>query len=474
VGTWQLLPYTAPILPIHAALLRTGKVLIFAGSGNDTKKIGTLNGSAVWDVQAGTFTQPVTPLDPSGQPVDLFCVGQSFQAQGLLMAAGGTRQYDPFQGLSSALMFDPMTQEWTTKASMNSGRWYPTVLTLGSGRIFAISGLDAAGRLDVQPEIYASSFGWKQFPSTASRIPMYAHLFLMGDERLFYSGANMSGNGGVTPRILTLPNNFSRPIGETLVAGLAAADSADQAASVLLPPAQDQRVMILGGGMAMSGTNGMGTARVAIADLSAPAPVYAPAPSLHSARMHVSAVLLPDRTVLACNGSAMGEDASASPLPAEIYNPSTNSWTVDATPTVPRVYHSIALLLPDGRVVTAGGNPQRGVDELRIEIYRPWYMDQQRPAIQSATQSISYGRTLSIQTPQAASIKWVSLIRPGAPTHSMDTEQRLVDMPIAARTSTSLTVSVTRNANLAPPGWYMLFITTTGGVPSVAAWVQLT
>jgi Galactose oxidase-like, Early set domain len=474
VGTWQLLPYQAPILPIHAALLRTGRVLIFAGTGNDPSKTGTPNGSAVWDVQAGTFAQPLTPLDPSGQPLDLFCAGQSFQSQGLLMAAGGTLRYDPFQGLASALMFDPATQQWTTKASMNTGRWYPTVLTLGSGRIFAISGLDSSGRLSLQPEIYASSFGWKAFPPTASRIPMYAHLFLMSDGRLFYSGANMSGNGGVTPRILTLPNNFSRSIAETLVSGLAAADSADQAASVLLPPAQNQRVMILGGGMAMSGTNGMGTDRVAIANLSAPAPAYSPAPPLHYARMHVSAVLLPDRTVLACNGSAMGEDVTASPLPAEIYDPSTSTWTVDATPTVPRVYHSIALLLPDGRVVTAGGNPQRGVDELRIEIYRPWYMDQQRPVIQSATQSITYGRTLSIQTPQAASIEWVSLIRPGAPTHSMDTEQRLIDMPITARTNTSLTASVTNNANLAPPGWYMLFITTTGGVPSVAAWVQLT
>jgi hypothetical protein len=473
VGTWQVLPYLAPILPINAALLHTGKVVFVAGSGNDPTNIGTPNGSVVWDPNAGTFVQPLTPTDASGQPFDLFCCGQSFQAQGQLMIAGGTLAYDPFKGLPIALTIDPTTLQWTTRASMNFGRWYPTVLTLGSGRNFAVSGLDASGSLCVQPEVYASTFGWKAFPPTASRFPMFAHLFLMSDGRVFYSGGNMGGNGGVTPRIMSLPGNFSKPITETPVAGLASPDSADQAASVLMPPAQDQRVMIMGGGMAMTGTNGVGTNRVAIASLASQTPTYATAPSLNYGRMHVSAVVLPDRTVFVCNGAALGEDATTAPLPSEIYDPAANTWSVDATPTVPRVYHSVAFLLPDGRVVTAGGNPNRGVDELRIEIYSPWYMTQTRPVIQSAPTSIGYGGTLTIRTPQAANIKWVNLVRPGAPTHSMDTDQRFVDAPITARTSTSLTTSVTNNRNLAPPGWYMLFITDTTGVPSTATWLQL-
>jgi hypothetical protein len=473
VGSWQVLPYLAAILPINAALLHTGKILFVAGSGNDPTNVGTLNGSAVWDVNAGTFTIPATPVDGSGKPYDLFCVGQSFQSNGQLMVAGGTLTYDPFRGLPIALMFDPATQQWSTKASMNFGRWYPTVLTLGSGRSFAISGLDVNGNLCVQPEEYASTFGWKAFPPTTSRFPMYAHLFLMSDGRLFYTGANMGGNGGVTPTILTLPSQFSKQIGEALVPGLVAADSADQAASVMLPPAQSQQVMIMGGGMAMSGTNGVGTNRVAIANLAAQSPAYASAPSLNYGRMHVSAVVLPDRTVFVCNGSSMGEDATSTPLPSEIYNPATNTWTVDATPTVPRVYHSVAFLLPDGRVVTGGGNPSRGTDELRIEIYSPWYVTQSRPVIQSAPTSVGYGGSITISTPQASGIKWVNLIRPGAPTHSMDTDQRLIDAPITSRTSTSLTASITSNRNLAPPGFYMVFITDSNGVPSTASWLQL-
>jgi hypothetical protein len=189
--------------------------------------------------------------------------------------------------------------------------------------------------------------------------------------------------------------------------------------------------------------------------------------------MHVSAVLLPDRTVFVCNGSQMGENTSKSMLPGEIYNPATNAWTTVETPSVPRVYHSVALLLPDGRVVTAGGNPSRGTNELRLEIYSPSYMSRPRPVIQSAPTSTTHSATITIQTPQAAAIKWVSLIKASANTHSCDTEQRLVDVPITARTSTSITASVTSHSNIAPPGFYMLFITDNNGIPSVATWIQL-
>jgi hypothetical protein len=188
--------------------------------------------------------------------------------------------------------------------------------------------------------------------------------------------------------------------------------------------------------------------------------------------MHHSAVLLPDRTVLVCNGSGMPETPSKSMLPAEIYNPASNSWTVAEAPTVPRVYHSNAVLLPDGRVATMGGNPTPGTNELRLEIYSPSYMSRKRPVIDSAPTNITYGSSFNITT--KSNIKWVSLIRPSAATHTMDTDQRLVDLPITSkRNAAALTVSVPGNRNLAPPGWYMLFLTDTSGAPSTAAWILL-
>ncbi|MBN3907209.1 MAG: DUF1929 domain-containing protein [Nostoc sp. NMS1] len=466
---WQVLSYKAPILPIHAALLRTGKIFLFCGSGNDPARLNTPYNSVVWDVNKGTFTYQAPPLDSNNQPIDLFCAGHSFRSEGLLMVAGGTLRYDPFYGSPSALLFDPITEKWVKIPSMNNGRWYPTVLTLGSGRIFALSGLDKDGNLNRQPEIYSVTFanGWNAFPTT-SPFPAYAQLFLLSSGKIFYSGAQMGGNSGVAPTIITLPETFTQSITEKVVPGLQDPGFGNQGASVLLPPAQDQKVMIIGGGSSTTATN-----RVNIVDLKATNPTYVAAKSLNYARMHHSAVLLPDRTVFVCNGSKMSEDTTQSMLPAEIYNPATNTWTVVAKQTVPRVYHSVALLLPDGRVVAAGGNPQRTVNELRLEIYSPAYMSRSRPIIQSAPQTLSYGLQFTIQTPQAGNIKWVSLIRPMATTHSCDTEQRIVDVPINSRNSTSLNVTVTNNRNIAPPGWYMLFISDNNGTPSVATWTRI-
>lgn len=468
---WQVLSYSCPINPIHAALLRTGKVFFYTGSGNDPNNRNEPQGSAVWDVNAGTFSRPTTPLDSAGLPLDLFCAGQSFRPDGKLMVAGGTLQYDPFYGSTAALLFNPSNEQWERVASMNRGRWYPTVVTLGDGRIFALSGLDVNGQLSTNPEIYSSSFGWKVFSRATSRLPMYSHLFLMSNGKLFYSGGYFE-NTGVSPRILNIPGKFNSAIGEQEVFGLQNADFGEQAASVLLPPAQDQRLMILGGG---NGFEGTATNRVNIANLTASSPTYTAAASLNYARMHHNAVILPDRTVFVCNGSGRGEDIGQSNLPAEIYNPATNTWTVVETPSVNgRLYHSVALLLPDGRVAATGGNPYRGGEERRIEIYSPAYMSQTRPVINSAPQTAGYGATITIQTAQAGNIKWVSLIKPMATTHSCETDQRLVDLPIGSRSGTSLTATIPTNRNLATPGYYMLFITDNNNVPSVASWIQLT
>ncbi len=478
VGSWQLLPYTSPVLPIDAALLRTGKVLFIAGSGNNPANVNnSSSGSAVLDLNTGTFSRPVIPNDDAGLPIDLFCPGHSFLPDGRLMVAGGTEQYDPFQGLAAALTFDPIAETWTRVASMNSGRWYPTVLTLGDGRILAVSGRDENGQIDTYPEIYSESTGWNFFTQPTSRIPMYAHLFLLSSGKIFYSGAQMSSNYGVSPRLLTLPTSFTEKIVETPVPGLVSPDSRNQAASVLLPPAQDQKVLIIGGG-----GSGIGINSVNIVDLKAATPTYTAAAPLNYARMHHSAVLLPDRTVFVCNGSARSEDGAQATRTAEIYNPVTNTWKLAATANVVnRVYHSVALLLPDGRVLTAGGNPKRTSQEMRLEIYSPAYMSKPRPVIVNAPQKVAYGQTFQIETPQGLNIFRVHLIKPMATTHCMDTEQRMVEVRINSRASTSLSVTLLPNAswtlasqrNLAPPGWYMLSILDNSRVPSVAKWIQV-
>ena len=135
-GLWELLPCPAPLLAIHGAVLHTGKVLLFAGSGNDELFTTGLR-SAVWDYENGEFISPFTP-------VDFFCAGQAFLPDGRLLVAGGTKEYDndghPFIGLETSYLFDPLSESWVRLASMAEGRWYPTLVTLGDGRVFTVSG----------------------------------------------------------------------------------------------------------------------------------------------------------------------------------------------------------------------------------------------------------------------------------------------------------------------------------------------
>jgi len=171
-------------------------------------------------------------------------------------------------------------------------------------------------------------------------------------------------------------------------------------------------------------------------------------------------------------------------MEGEIYDPATNNWSLTAAAAVPRLYHSTAVLLADGRVVAAGGNPEGGSqvawlppdpqEELQLEIFSPPYLFRgPQPQITAAPAQASYGDTITIATREAAAIKGASLIRNGTTTHSFDSEQRLVDLEITSRAAGNLGLTIPANPNLAPPGWYMLFLVDEAGVPSVASWIQL-
>jgi hypothetical protein len=175
-GTWQVLPSTCPINPVHAAVLRTGQVFFYGGSGNDPNN--PPGPSVILDLSSGSFSSQDPPI-VSGASIDLFCAGQSFGADGSLLVAGGTLQYDPFYGVDTAFLFSPDTSQWTQVPSMNSGRWYPTIVTLGYGQFFALTGFDIQGNLSQQPELYTDATGWQAFPPTSSLFPMYANLFLL-------------------------------------------------------------------------------------------------------------------------------------------------------------------------------------------------------------------------------------------------------------------------------------------------------
>ena len=462
-GSWEILDFDSQILAVHAALLHTGDVLFFSGSGNNVANAHAHRlRTRVWRYPTAKFSRPRTPLD-------LFCCGHALLPGGRLLAAGGTRRYDPFRGLPDALGFDPGRRRWMRLKDMHHPRWYPALITLQDGRVAAVSGLGEGGRLVTESEVFEPGKGWKRLPPR-STLPFYPHLTLLANGRVFYSGGYMGGAAGATPDVWEPATGHV-----AAVPGLPMANMRNQSASVLLPPAQDQRVMIMGGGGAAMPGHEMrepqvGTKSVAIADLSAAKPRYKAAKPLRHARMHHNVVLLPDRTVMVTGGASVQEHGVDAALEAERFDPATGTWSRLAKSSVPRLYHSIALLCPDGRVITAGSNPRRGVEELRIEVFSPPYLFRgARPSLQLARDTANYGDALKATT--SGALREVNLVRASATTHSSNSDQRLV--AVAFTGSGSITLKLPADPRLAPPGWYMAFAVGKSGVPSTGQWLRL-
>ena len=345
-------------------------MLFFAGSGSSQVRAhspdfgNVAKGvpiSVVWTPSGNTFFHPDTPRTADGKPFDVFCGGDAFLPDGRMLSAGGTKSYNPFTGRADAIIFDPKTRQWSFTAHMAHGRWYPTLMTLGDGRMLATTGLDAQGGEGSKNsmEIFAPGTATWQTRHFAHGValPLYAHLFQMEDGRIFFTGGRMDDPMNAQPCIFDVTHD---PVPSVPVPDLLAPVRRNQSASVILPPAQAQKVMVSGGGPPEKPDKTHATDEVSIVDLKSPHPTYVAAMPMALARMHLNLVLLPDRTVFVSGGSLKQESEPVSRLQSELFDPVDGSWRLMATATVTRLYHSTALLLPDGRVVAAGGNPEGG------------------------------------------------------------------------------------------------------------------
>ena len=454
-GQWRTLPYLMPINPIHMALLNNGKVLIIAGSGNDAT-VHTFE-STVWDPQTGSFA-------PQSWWWDMFCNGMVTLADGRVFINGGNLTYDPFTGEPKNAVYDPATDTFTDVESMAHGRWYPTTTILGDGRVMTFSGLTETGSTNTTVEIYTPGSGWSPEYPAGWTPPLYPRLHLIADGRVFYSGAGR-------------PSRMFNPSTKTWSTSAMSnySNSRTYGTSVLLPlrpPDYKSRVMIMGGG-------NPATATTEIIDLTAATPQWQYGPPMSQPRIEMNATILPSGKVLALGGSEYNEEAATKSLNADLYDPSTNTFASAGANAFPRLYHSSSLLLPDATVALVGGNPNRGAYQREIEIYTPAYLFNPdntpavRPTITGITPgTLRYGAQFQVQTADAAQISSVVLVRPGAPTHAFDMDQRLVGLPYTAGSGV-LNVTAPPNGNIAPPGDYMLFILNAAGVPSVATFVRV-
>jgi hypothetical protein len=482
-GVWQVMPFNSPVRAVHSVVLNNGNVLLVAGSGNDPSGFaaGTFK-TALYQPRTGTFISVPTPAD-------LFCAGHVQLSDGRVLIMSGTKAYPAadgshgYEGLKASYIFDPASNTYQKVNDLSAGHWYPSATELGNGDVLSLGGLgeDSSGTVTVD---YFSNtqqrwLGINETHQTWSFWGLYPSMILMQDGRLFYTGSHVFGNG-LPGSGASIYNYGANTI--TDVPGLQNKDQRDQSMSVLLPPAQDQRVLVLGGGNIV--TNPDANRLTDIIDLKAASPSYTPGPLLptgtlaggvpetaNQGKMYVSAVILPDGKVFETGG---GLHNRADPVTeASMFDPATNTFTPGmAVDPVARGYHSSAFLLPDGRVMAVGNNPGDGSFDMRVSVYSPPYLfNGARPQILTpAATNWAYGSTQQI-TVDSPILK-VSLIRPEAVTHSSDPNQRYIDLPMSVNGNT-IGLNLTSNPNLAPPGWYMLFALGTNGVPAVAQWVHV-
>lgn len=453
-GSWERTSYNLPMRAVHATLLRTGKVLLVAGSGNQ---------STVF--QAGSFkaglldplTGVYTALNP---PYDMFCAGHAQLPNGNVVIVGGTLDYptatSDWKGNKRIYEFDVTTERWIPRTNMAHGRWYPSSVEAPSGNVWTFSGRDETAHANAQVERYTASNGSVvQKPSWT--LPKYPGLLWTAKDRVFYAGTRSSGASGQ-------PGLYNPGTGAVqAVNGITKLDQRRAAATLFAGDTNAQRVLVVGGGWPATNTT-------SYIDLRPITPAGVAGPDLPTAKAYVGAVNLPTDGSVFETGGGTGRDTPV--FESSIIRGST---VVPLAPnTVPRTYHSSTLLLPDGRVMTMGGDDAGDGFEMRVEVFSPPYLHQGvRPVITAAPSSIAYSTSYVVSaTATGATLASAWLVRPSSTTHSVDPNQRAVRLTTIA-VSGGLRVT-TPSRYVAPPGYYMLFVNDSLGRPSVARWIKIT
>lgn len=448
-GQWSA-PVDVGIVGMHAVLLRTGQVLLWANRqmGSDARML---------DPSTGTVTDVPIPFDD-----DMHCSGQTVLADGRVLLFGGTLENtDHFYGITTILTFDPITRTWSNGGELAAPRWYPAGVQLPSGKTLIMSGESSKRVLEKTAEIYDPGSGVsKLLPRSAeSDTDPYAHLFVLPGGKVFRAGPNPDGRNfdrttkSWSARSATM--NFGWRFG---------------GAAALLP---GFRILTAGGvnGSLQTKRRGDPATRTAeIIDVRDASPAWHYTGPMKFARVHSNLVTLPDGTVLAVGGAAAQGPAEFERA-AELYNSRTGTWRVMASQSVDRAYHSTALLLPDGRVLSAGSNGGNG--PTTVDYFSPPYLFKgARPTIESAPSSVLRGEKFDILTPGAQGIRKVALIRPGAVTHATNADQRYVRLAFT-RGAGKVSASIPNSRGKLPPGYYMLFIVNDRGVPAVAPFIHV-
>ncbi|KAJ3062219.1 hypothetical protein HK102_008841 [Quaeritorhiza haematococci] len=534
IGSWSLIAESKAVC-IHTALLPNNRLLCVERPHAGVYPENELtNGQSTVEIDLNNGQVSVVPL--GNNP---FCAGHAQMADGNILFMGGEQMVQiagrtvKEDGRKGRRIYQacevggncPLQNKWQQDTDMTTERWYPTVTALRDGTFIVVGG--SALNLDFNNLSIANNNPTYEYypPKETGTWPakldvlditypynLYPPVFLLPNNKLFIFSANKT--------VLLDPETeaVDSSIPELVVDDHSPWIYPYTPVSVMLPLTRENNyqptILMCGGSRFTPSIRDLPNAsnKCVKINLGDPQPRWVPEDPMPVEKVMPDSAILPDGRIFFCNGAkygvaggASGEAYSASnpSFEAAIYDPrkpAGQRWTAVAPASVPRLYHSGALLIPDGRVVTMGSEMQNYVDvqqnrtecypypngqactspfEYRIEAYSPPYLFRnttaniEKPIIASAPPTLTYGSTFTLSTTtDARKVDFVSFVRYGTSTHSMDMDQRLVELKIVGYNATTMVLEAPANGALAPPGNWMLFLVR-DGVPSVAATVRL-
>ncbi|WP_051648677.1 RICIN domain-containing protein [Cupriavidus sp. SK-3] len=464
--------WTAPkalsLVPVAAAALPSGKVLVW--SAYDRFTFGGDNGqtyTALFDPVAMTSTEKLV----TNTAHDMFCPGIANLPDGRIFVNGGSSS-------TKTSIYDPATATWSVAPEMNRGRGYQGSVTLNNGGVFTVGGSWSGAIGDKDGETWMpnnpwrlNSAIWDDYILTGDSAGLYrsdnhAWLFASANGRVFHAGPSKqmnwidtTGDGSVTP------------------AGTRAADGDAMNGNAVMYDIG--RILTVGG--APDYENQTSTANAHIIDIRSGTPVVRKLTSMAYARAFNNSVVLPNGQVVVIGGQTVpvpfSDDGAV--LTPELWDPATEKFQKLAAMATPRTYHSVALLLRDGRVLSGGGGLCGGctTNHPNVEILTPPYLlnadgsAATRPTISSAPADALLGTTISVST--NTPVSKFALVRMSSVTHSVNNEQRRVPVTFTVGTAGENLVKIPSDPGVAVPGYYYLFAMNAAGVPSVAKVIRV-
>ncbi|MCW2708305.1 MAG: hypothetical protein JWM22_2147, partial [Frankiales bacterium] len=470
-GIWSA-PITLPIDPAAAALLSNGKVLTWSAFS------GTTYGGTAGYTQTATIdttTGAVSQRTVSETGHDMFCPGLALLGDGAVFVAGGSN--DDKQSI-----YDPVSATWSTATPLQIPRGYQSAVTLSDGRVFTLGGSWSGGVGGKNAEIWAPGAGGGTsslltgIPVTPFETKDAQGEFRSDNHMWFFAWSNGTVfQAGPAPAM-----HWINPAGtgSWTSAGLRGDDTDAMNGNAVMYDAG--KILTVGGSTDYQ--NSTATSNAFTIDIRGTTPVVTKLAGMASPRAFANSVVLPDGKVLVVGGQAYAmpfSDATSAMSP-ELWDPATKSFTQMAPMTVPRNYHSFALLLPDGRVLSGGGQLCANNctnEHPDYETFTPPYLldsagnPRSRPAVVTAPSKATAGSTVSVTTDRA--VTGFSLVRMGSATHSVDTDQRRISLTPTSTGTNSYSLALPSDRGVLVPGEWMLFALDANGTPSTAATVLI-